>query len=465
VVKKDHLPVSSVTMAQRPLLQTAAALAVDYFESLRMRGVAPTQVALERLRSLDRPLPDGPADPMAVLQELHAVGSPATMATTGGRFFGFVVGGTLPTALAASWLATAWDQDAGLTVLGPGAAALEEVALRWLLEPLDLPTGRAGGFVTGATMANFTALAAARHALLQRAGWDVEGDGLFGAPPITVVVGQEVHVSVLKALGLLGLGRNRVVRVPTDAQGRMRTDRLPPVDDRTIVCLQAGNVNTGASDPVRDICRVARADGAWVHVDGAFGLWAAAAPARAHLVAGVAEANSWALDGHKWLNVPYDSGVALCRDAAALRAAMATQAAYLVQGDGREPDDYTPELSRRARGVEIWAALAALGRSGLANLVERCCRHATRFADGLRVAGYDVLNEVTLNQVLVSFGDDAATDRVIAGLQADGTCWCGGTEWQGRSAMCISVSSWATTERDVEESLGAMIRIARSQKP
>ena len=397
-----------------------------------------------------------------MLEELHGVGSPATMATAGGRFFGFVVGGSLPAALAASWLAAAWDQDAGLAVLAPGAAAFEEIALRWLLDALGLPPDCAGGFVTGATMANFTALAAARHAVLRRAGWDVEADGLFGAPPIGVVVGEEVHISVLKALGLLGLGRTRVTRVPTDPLGRIRADRLPPLDDRTIVCLQAGDVNTGACDPVRDICPVAHARGAWVHVDGAFGLWAAAAPARAHLVAGIAAADSWALDAHKWLNVPYDSGVALCRDGAAVRAAMATQAAYLQQGAGREPDEYTPELSRRARGVEIWAALAALGRSGLADLVERCCRHAARFAAGLSAAGHEILNEVTLNQVLVRFGDDATTRRVIAALQADGTCWCGGTVWQGRTAMRISVSSWATTEQDVEHSLAAMIRIARA---
>ena len=449
-------------MTQRTVLHRAAALAAEYLAGLPTRSVAPTPAALARLRSLDRPFPDGPADPMAVLEELHGVGSPATMATAGGRFFGFVVGGSLPAALAASWLAAAWDQDAGLAVLAPGAAAFEEVALRWLLDALGLPPDCAGGFVTGATMANFTALAAARQAVLRRAGWDVEADGLFGAPPISVVVGEEVHVSVLKALGLLGLGRTRVTRVPTDALGRIRADRLPPFDDRTIVCLQAGNVNTGACDPVRDICPVAHARGAWVHVDGAFGLWAAAAPARAHLVAGIAAADSWALDAHKWLNVPYDSGVALCRDGAALRAAMATQAAYLLQGTGREPDEYTPELSRRARGVEIWAALAALGRSGLADLVERCCRHAARFAAGLSAAGHEILNEVTLNQVLVRFGDDATTRRVIAALQADGTCWCGGTVWQGRTAMRISVSSWATTEQDVEHSLAAMIRIARA---
>ena len=449
-------------MTQHTVLHRAAALAAAYLAGLPTRSVAPTPAALARLHSLDRPFPDGPADPTAVLEELHAVGSPATMATAGGRFFGFVVGGSLPAALAASWLAAAWDQDAGLAVLAPGAAAFEEVALRWLLDALGLPPDCAGGFVTGATMANFTALAAARHAVLRRAGWDVEADGLFGAPPIGVVVGEEVHISVLKALGLLGLGRTRVTRVPTDPLGRIRADRLPPLDDRTIVCLQAGNVNTGACDPVRDICPVAHARGAWVHVDGAFGLWAAAAPARAHLVAGIAAADSWALDAHKWLNVPYDSGVALCRDGAALRAAMATQAAYLLQGTGREPDEYTPELSRRARGVEIWAALAALGRSGLADLVERCCRHAARFAAGLSAAGHEILNEVTLNQVLVRFGDDATTRRVIAALQADGTCWCGGTVWQGRTAMRISVSSWATTEQDVEHSLAAMIRIARA---
>ena len=449
-------------MIQHTVLHRAAALAAEYLAGLPTRSVAPTPAALARLHSLDRPFPDGPADPTAVLEELHAVGSPATMATAGGRFFGFVVGGSLPAALAASWLAAAWDQDAGLAVLAPGAAAFEEVALRWLLDALGLPPDCAGGFVTGATMANFTALAAARHAVLRRAGWDVEADGLFGAPPIGVVVGEEVHISVLKALGLLGLGRTRVTRVPTDPLGRIRADRLPPLDDRTIVCLQAGNVNTGACDPVRDICPAAHARGAWVHVDGAFGLWAAAAPARAHLVAGIAAADSWALDAHKWLNVPYDSGVALCRDGAALRAAMATQAAYLLQGTGREPDEYTPELSRRARGVEIWVALAALGRSGLADLVERCCRHAARFAAGLSAAGHEILNEVTLNQVLVRFGDDATTRRVIAALQADGTCWCGGTVWQGRTAMRISVSSWATTEQDVEHSLAAMIRIARA---
>jgi glutamate/tyrosine decarboxylase-like PLP-dependent enzyme len=309
-------------------------------------------------------------------------------------------------------------------------------------------------------MANFSALAAARHAVLARAGWDVEADGLCGAPPIMVVVGEEVHPSVLKALGLLGLGRERVVRVPVDGQGRLRAEALPPLDGPAIVCAQVGNVNTGACDPVREICARVRGTGAWVHVDGAFGLWAAAAPARAHLVAGVAAADSWATDAHKWLNVPYDSGLAFVRDGAALRAAMAVTAAYLPTSDVRQPDQYTPELSRRARGVEVWAALRSLGRAGLADLVERCCRHAARLADGLRAAGYDILNDVVLNQVLVAFGDDATTRRVIAALQADGTCWCGGTVWRGRAAMRISVSSWATTADDVERSLAATLRVA-----
>jgi glutamate/tyrosine decarboxylase-like PLP-dependent enzyme len=310
-------------------------------------------------------------------------------------------------------------------------------------------------------MANFTGLAAARHAVLERSGWDVEARGLFGAPPVTVVVGEEVHVSLLKALSMLGLGRERVVRLPVDGKGRIRADALPPLSPPAIVCIQAGNVNTGSFDPAAEICGWAHRAGAWVHVDGAFGLWAAAAPRRAHLAAGVAEADSWATDAHKWLNVPYDSGIVFVRQADALRAAMALgAAAYLTRDAPRGPDDYVPELSRRARGVEIWAALRSLGRSGLADLVERCCLHASRFAEGLAAAGYEVLNDVVLNQVLVSFGDDETTRRVVAAVQADGTCWCGGSFWQGRAAMRISVSSWRTTDADCEKSLSAILRIA-----
>ncbi len=452
--------ITAISDSTQSLLHDAAGRAIRYLASLDARGVAVTSEARDRLTVLDEPIPDGPTDPAAILALLDAIGSPATTATAGGRFFGFVTGGSLPAALAANWLAGAWDQDSGMAAMCPIGAAVEEVARRWLLDLLGLPPDCGAAFVTGGTMANFSALAAARHAVLARVGWDVEADGLFGAPPITVVVGEEAHVSISKALGLLGFGRERVARVPVDGQGRMRADALPELHGPAIVCIQAGNVNTGAFDPAREICAWAHDAGAWVHVDGAFGLWVAAAPGRAHLVDGFAEADSWATDAHKWLNVPYDSGLAFVRDPETLRAAMMTTAAYLVQSATREPDQYTPEMSRRARGVEIWAALRSLGRSGLADLIERTCVYASHFADSLRDAGYEILNDVELNQVLVSFGNDDITRRIIAGIQEDGTCWCGGTVWHGRAAMRISVSSWATTDMDVERSLAAMLRIA-----
>ena len=445
--------------ARRGLLDDAAARAQRYLDGLEARPVRPDPEAVRGLARWHTPLPDGPTDPREVLRLLDEVGSAATMAMAGPRFYGFVIGGALPATVAASWLATAWDQNSGLHDVTPVSAELEQVALRWLVELLGLPPGTGAGFVTGATVANFTALAAARHEVLRQAGWDVEADGLFGAPPITVVIGEEAHPTLVKSLGLLGLGRSRVVTVPVDGQGRMRADALPRLDGPAIVCLQAGNVNTGAFDPAERIVPWARERGAWVHVDAAFGLWAAASPRLAALAAGLADADSWATDAHKWLNVPYDSGLAFCRRPEALRAAMGIRAAYLPVGI-RDPSDYTPELSRRARGVEVWAALLALGRGGVAELVERTCRHARRFAEGLAAAGHDVLNDVVLNQVLVSFGSPEATRRVIAGIQEDGTCWCGGTVWQGRAAMRISVCSWATTDEDVERSLEAMVRVA-----
>lgn len=445
------------------LLRDAAARGIRYLETLPDRRVGPDPAAVEALAAFEEPLPEGPTDSAEVIRRLDEIGSPATMAMAGRRFFGFVIGGALPVTVAASWLATAWDQNTGLWNVTPVTATLEEVALRWMIELFGLPPDTGGAFVTGATVANFTALAAARHAVLERAGWDVEGQGLYGAPRIQVVVGAEAHPTVIKSLGLLGLGRRRVEVVPTDAQGRMRAEALPALEPPAIVCVQAGNVNTGAIDPLEPLIAQARAAGAWVHVDGAFGLWAAAAPSRAPLVRGIGEADSWATDAHKWLNVPYDSGLAFVRDPHALRAAMSITAEYLpTDTPRRNPSDHTPELSRRARGVEVWAALRALGRRGVAELVERTCRHARRFAEGLEAAGHEVLNQVVLNQVLVSFGDAAATERAIARLQADGTCWCGGTVWQGRTAMRISVSSWATTEEDVEKSLAAMIRAAQN---
>jgi glutamate/tyrosine decarboxylase-like PLP-dependent enzyme len=444
----------------KDLFLEAARRAARYRESLAMRPVVPTPDALQRLELLDEPLPENPTDPQAVLQLLDEIGSPATVATAGGRFFGFVIGSSLPATVAANWLATAWDQEGGLEAVAPVGAALETICAKWLVELFSLPPGTGVGFVTGATMANFTGLAAARHVLLKRQGWDVEKQGLFGAPPIAVIVGDEVHISVLKALGLLGLGRERVHRVPTDAHGRMRPELLPELNGPTIICAQAGHVATGAFDPLPEICARAGEAGAWVHVDGAFGLWAAVAPQRAHLVRGLAQADSWAVDAHKWLNVPYDSGLAFVRNEQDLRATMALSAAYLTQGERRQPDEYVPEMSRRARGVEVWAALKSLGRQGLADLIERSCQHAAYFAAGLRRAGYEVWNEVVLNQVLVSFGSDEITRQVIAGIQQDGTCWCGGTTRHGRAAMRISVSSWATTEEDCQRSLEAMLRIA-----
>ena len=442
------------------LLDEASRRARHYLAALDARAVAPSPQALAALARFDGPLPEHTSSAMEVLAELDEFGSPATMASAGGRFFGFVIGGSLPVTVAASWLASAWDQNAGLVVTSPINARLEEVALDWVKGLFQLPAESAGGFVTSATAANFCALAAARHALLERAGWDVEAQGLFGAPPITVVVGEEVHASVQKALSMAGFGRERVVSVPCDAQGRMRLEEFPAVTERTIVCVQAGNVNSGAFDPVAGICRRAREQGAWVHVDGAFGLWVAAAPARAHLARGTEEADSWATDAHKWLNVPYDSGLVFTRDAGALRAAMAVGGAYLAQAEDRIPYQYTPDFSRRARGVEVWAALRQLGRAGLADLIERTCRFAERFAQGLAQSGHRILNEVVLNQVLVSFGSAERTRAVIARVQSDGTCWCGGTLWQGHTAMRISVSSWATTEADVDRSLAAILRAA-----
>lgn len=443
------------------LLGDAWRRSCQYLASLAERVVAPLPEAVAALRGLDEPLPDEPSDPAEVLALLDERVSPATMAMAGPRFFGFVIGGSLPVTLAANWLAAAWDQNAGLYNSTPGVSRLEQVALRWLVELFDFPSGTGSGFVTGATVANFTALAAARHVVLERAGWNVETDGLFGAPVITVITGDEVHPTLLKSLGMLGLGRSRIKRVSVDEQGRMRVDALPVIEGPTIVCLQAGNVNTGAFDFFEPLIERAHAAGAWVHVDGAFGLWAKAAPSLRHLVNGVEKADSWATDAHKWLNVPYDSGLAFVSHPHALPAAMAITADYLpTDTPERNPSDFTPELSRRARGIEVWAALRSLGRAGLAEMFERNCRQARRFATGLAEGGCEILNDVVLNQVLVSFGTPERTRQVIAAIQGDGTCWCGGTVWQGKTAMRISVCNWSTTDEDVERSLTAMLRLA-----
>jgi glutamate/tyrosine decarboxylase-like PLP-dependent enzyme len=442
------------------LLDDAARRARRYLRELDARPVFPSDLMRARLAELGGPLPTDPTPARDVLALLDDAASPATVASAGRRYFGFVTGGALPATVAASWLATAWDQNCFTATMSPAVAAIEQVALGWLLEVLDLPRDAGGAFVTGATMANLTCLAAARRAVLTRAGWDVDEHGLHGAPRVRVVLGEEAHPTLRKALGLLGLGRATAEIVPVDAQGRLRADALPALDDATIVCIQAGNVNSGAFDPAADVCAAARAAGAWVHVDGAFGLWALASPPHAHLAQGFAEADSWATDAHKWLNVPYDSGLAFVRDAVALRGALSIAAPYLPQDAPREPGEFTPESSRRARAVEVWAALRSRGSRGLAELIERNCRQARHFADRLAAAGLEVLNDVVLNQVVVCFGDEARTRAVLARIAADGTCWCGPTHWRGRPAMRVSVSSWATTDADVERSIAAILAAA-----
>ncbi len=447
--------------------------AAGFLNGLPQRPVAPTADTGELRRTLGGPLPEEPTDPRAVVGELARAADPGLLTTPSGRFFGFVIGGNAPAALGADWLTAAWDQNAGLYAASPAAAVVEETAGRWLAELFGLPADVSVGFVTGGQMANFTGLAAARHGVLREAGWDVEADGLTGAPPVRVLVGNDHHDTIDRSLRFLGLGTGCIEPVACDAQGRMRPEALRETlatgDGPAIVCAEVGNVNTGAIDPVGPICRVAHDAGAWVHVDGAFGLWAAASPDRRDRLPGLAEADSWATDAHKWLNVPYDSGLVLCARPEDHRAAMSEHAAYLepAQHGERDAMDWNPEFSRRARGFAVWAALRALGRRGVADLVERCCRLAGRFAD--RLGGHDdveVLNDVRLNQVLVRFlaadGDhDAHTRGVIDRVQDEGTCWMSGTTWQGRAAMRISVSNWSTDEDDVDRSVAAILRCAR----
>ncbi|HEV2354547.1 MAG TPA: pyridoxal-dependent decarboxylase [Puia sp.] len=444
------------------LLDLAKKYALEYLDTLPGRRVFPAGDALKQLETLDVPLPRKSEDAAKVIETLHKIGSPNTVASTGGRYFGFVFGGSLPAALAADWLVSTWDQNAVFRVSSPIAAQLEKIASRWMLELLHLPQGSAVGFVTGTTMANFCGVLAARQAIHSRLGWDTKTLGVAGAPPIRVIVGEEVHASMLRALILAGFGVGLLIRIPSDDQGRIIAEKVPDLDGSTLLCLQAGNVNSGSIDPIKAICL--RKNNAWVHVDGAFGLWAAASPERATHLDGCELADSWAIDLHKWLNVPYDSGLAICKDRAALQAALSVSAAYLPDAADADPYFNTPEMSRRARGIDTWAALRFLGKDGVAELIERCCTLARRFAAGLGKSGFRILNDVTLNQVLVYFGDQALTNKIIREIQDDGTCWCGGTVWKGQAAMRISVSSWMTTEDDVDVSIAAITRIARNQQ-
>jgi glutamate/tyrosine decarboxylase-like PLP-dependent enzyme len=451
------------------VLRLAAGHAAQFLASLDERPVRAEKGFDELREALAGLLPDAGLPDEEVVAELVARAGPGLVGSQTGRYYGFVFGSALPAAVAADWLASAWDQNGFSVTTSPAAAVFEAVAAEWLADLLRLPPGVSSGFVTGAQGANTTGLAAARQHVLARAGWDVARDGLAGSPPIRVLAGAERHVTIDRSLRLLGLGTACLEVVPADGQGRMRADALldalARAEGPTIVCAQAGNVNTGAFDPVAELADACREAGAWLHVDGAFGLWAAASPRYRHLVDGCERADSWATDAHKWLNVPYDCGIVFCREPEAHGQAMAVAAAYLQRTDGRSPSDWVPESSRRARGFAVWAALRSLGRSGVAELVERCCDHARLFAELLGAeAGVEILNDVVLNQVLVRFDDDDETTReVVRRVQEDGTCWLGGTEWQGRTAMRISVSSFRTTREDVERSAGAILAAAAAR--
>ncbi len=446
------------------LFEKAKDCALQYMRSVGERRVFPSPEAVRALEVFDHPLQEHPVPAEEVLEILHAAGSPATVAQTGGRYFGFVNGGILPAALAARWLADTWDQNAALSVISPVCSLLEKVCERWLIGLLGLPPSTAAGFVSGSSVATLCGLAAGRDELLRRCGWDLDGRGLFGAPDIRVILGEQAHASVFKALSILGLGRDRVHRVPVDREGRLLASGLPALDGRCLVILQAGNVSSGAFDPFAEVCPAARKAGAWVHVDGAFGLWAAASRSRRHLVAGMQDADSWSVDAHKTLNAPYDNGIVFCRDAGALRRAMRLSGPYIPAETDRDGMAYTPEMSRRAHGVDIWAALKSLGRSGVERLVDRLCANAVAFAAAARQAGFEVLNEVVFNQVLVSCGRPQLTAATLAAVQASGELWCGGTDWRGEPAIRVSFCSHVTDDHDISRAVDAFAR-ARDSAP
>jgi glutamate/tyrosine decarboxylase-like PLP-dependent enzyme len=478
---------STGRLVDEPVMRRTTELAIDFLSTLPDRSVGTRVTRDELMATLGGPLDEQGVPAIDVIERLAEAADPGLVAMAGPRFFGFVIGGSLPAALAADWLTSTWDQNAGLFVAGPAASVVEEIAGDWLVDLLGLPEGTSIGLTTGCQMAHMTCLAAARHAVLERVGWNVEDQGLFGAPEIAVVIGAEAHATIGTALQYLGLGRARTTVVETDDQGRLRVDALeaslPDGDTPLIVCLQAGNVNTGSFDPMDraiDLIRT-RSPGAWIHVDGAFGLWAAATPAYRHLVAGHDRADSWATDGHKWLNVPYDSGYAFVRDPAQHRAAMSPlTASYIVYGSAeRDQFHWVPEYSRRARGFATYAALRSLGRQGIAEQIERSCSQASRMADALRAGGprIEILNDVVLDQVLVRFrpassgaGDDeidpaaidAYTREVVRRVQEDGTCWLAGSTWHGMAAMRISIVNWSTTDEDIDRSAAAILRAAEA---
>lgn len=440
------------------LFEQAKSHAYAYLGGLADRSVFPTDEAIEALQVFDEPMPASPGNPHEILRLLHQYGSPATTAQAGGRYFGFVNGSSVPAGLAVKWLSDVWDQNTALYLMSPIASQLEATCEKWLLELLGLPAGTAAGFVSGTSTATMCGLAAGRDELLQSLGWDANSNGLFGAPRLRVVLGEQAHASVFKALGLLGLGRAQVESVPVDDQGRMIPAKVPKLDSRCLVILQAGNVNTGAFDPFDEICEEARLVDAWVHIDGAFGLWAAASRAKRSLTRGIEKANSWSVDAHKTINAPYDCGIVLCKHPETLVSAMRATGSYIRYSEKRDGMHYTPEMSRRARAVELWASLKSLGREGVEELVDRLCGHAERFAGALLAEGFHILNDVVFNQVLVACDTPELTMATLANIQKSGECWCGEAVWNGKPVIRISVCSWATTAADVERSVAAFLK-------
>lgn len=440
-------------------VRLASEYAIEYVSSIHDRRVIPSKSDLDALNKFNEALPEVGSDCLTVLEMLHLYASPATVATTGGRYFGLVVGGTTPASMAASILTSAWDQIAIMDSTAPSAIHLERIAGKWLLELLNLPTKSSVGFTTGSSVANLVALAAARNAQYEKQGLNLNEMGLSGVAPLRIVLSSQAHVTIRKALGLLGFGNSQFIEIPCDSEGRIVVDKFPEVGPDTIVCLQAGNVNSGACDPFNEIVQRVKSAGAWVHIDGAFGLWAGASANKKHLVAGVELADSWAVDAHKWLNTPYDCGVIICKEPDRVHQVMSTLAPYLTEGQNVPPKDMIPEFSRRARGVEVWAAIKEMGRSGVSDLIDRCCEYALLLSLGLKNIGYLILNEVVLNQVVVTIGSQEELHQIITQVQDEGVCWFGETHWKGTYAFRLSVSSWATTEEDIERTLASIKKV------
>jgi glutamate/tyrosine decarboxylase-like PLP-dependent enzyme len=440
------------------LLDKAREFARNYIETAEQRPVFPSDASLEALNALDTPLPENSSDPLAVLQQLHEIGSNAAVNQTAGRYFGFVNGGILPVGLASRWLADVWDQNTAHYVMSPINSRLEEICERWIVSLLDFPTETVAGFVSGTTIANLSGLCAGRNELLRRGGWDVASKGLYGAPKIRVMAGADAHAAVHKSISMLGIGSESVVVVPVDDQGRMRPDQMPNLDESALVIAQVGNVNSGAIDPVGEICERAHASGSWVHVDGAFGLWARVLPSMREICAGIENADSWSVDAHKTLNVPYDSGIVLCRHREALTNAFKASASYFQWSEHRDSMNFRPSMSARARVIELWAILKSLGRSGVQHLVDQLCANARKFAELLSDQDFQIENDVVFNQVLSSCENDAVTKATVENIQRSGECWCGGSLWRGKAVIRISVCDWATTSKEIERSVRAFVK-------